>query len=141
MSILDWFTFRSAKQRKRDEEHYQQWAFPYGQAQRTKVEAFLKQFSKETPKIALAAYLLAKEAMIGDWEDGLEGGITIDEAALRRGFAALKNILSGADAMTKGLYLALIEADFATDEQLHYPDAKDLRVRAEAIVNMIDSRK
>lgn len=140
MSILDWFTYKNAKQRKREEEHYQQWAFPYGQDQRLKIESIIKQFSKESPKIAMAAYLLAKEAMIGDWEDGLEGGIVIDEEALKRGFVATKRLLAGEDALAKAWYLALIEADFKIDEKLLYPELEELRVRAEEIVSIVNRK-
>ena len=39
-SIADWFTFKTAKQREREERNYARWAFPYGEAQKEKLKRF-----------------------------------------------------------------------------------------------------
>ena len=36
MGFSEWFTFKTAKQRAREEKMFAKWAFPYGDAQKSK---------------------------------------------------------------------------------------------------------
>ena len=49
-SLADMFTFKTRKQRERDAKKFDRWAFPYGDPQRQKLIAILKELlPKEDP--------------------------------------------------------------------------------------------
>ena len=72
-SLADMFTFKTRKQRERDAKKFDRWAFPYGDPQRQKLIAILKELlPKEDPKAALAVYLMGREAYKGSFKDDAE---------------------------------------------------------------------
>ena len=135
-SISEWFTFKSAKQRAREEKQFARWAFPYGEAQREKVQELIRQLlPKEDPKAALAVFLLGREALRGSFQDDPEDLAERSEqskmAALDR---TLENQLFGRYRKFIPYYKVLVLADLEVDETLNYPSAEELRRRAEAMV-------
>lgn len=141
MSILNWFTYRSPKQRKKDSERYLKWAFPYGERQREIVVSLLGELIKDEPRLTMASYLIARQEVIGDWEEVLEGNSSCSEEGLIKGSIALKNTLQKNWERDAALYLAVIEADFNAGEELNYPDAETLRNRALEIKELIRKKK
>ena len=125
------FRFRSKKEQEREQAAYAAWAFPYGAAQREKVQGLLGQLiPREDKAIALVLFLTGKEAFCdkdGDRSDQEERDPIRDAAdAMRRNGMRVKN-------EHLPLYLALILADSRVDERLLYPEAGDLRAMAEEI--------
>ena len=73
MGFSEWFTFKSAKQRAREEKQFARWAFPYGDAQKEKVLEIIRQLlPKEDPKAAMAVFLMGREALRGSFKDDPE---------------------------------------------------------------------
>lgn len=129
MGLLQWFAYRSPRKQKRDSRKYDAWAFPYGDVQQEIIEKLLKGlFPKESPRIAMARYLIGREGYIGDFEEEAEDreGITQENCRLRAGLR-LRNQMNGMVGEDLGRYLALIEADAQIDEDLNYPSLEQLR--------------
>ena len=134
-SIADWFSFKSAKQRERDARNFNRWAFPYGEPQREKVIAIIKELlPKEDPKAALAVYLMGREAYRGSFKDDAED---LAERAEDRKLRALDYLLSeqlfGRYKKFIPYYKALVLADSKVDETLNYPSVEELRRMAEEL--------
>ena len=124
------FLFRSKKQEKREMEKYIAWAFPYGPAQREKIRELLSQIvPKEDASIAMVIFLTGKEAFCdkdGLWEEETRNPLEDAAKALRSsGMRVPKHHIP--------LYLALILADSRVDEQLLYPEVKELLAMAERL--------
>ena len=135
-SIAEWFTFKSAKQRAREEKQFARWAFPYGEAQKEKILELIRQLlPKEDPKAALAVFLIGREALIGSFKDDPEDLAERTEqnkmAALDR---ILENQLFGRYRKFIPYYKALILADQYVDETLNYPSVEELRRQAEKMI-------
>lgn len=135
-SIAEWFTFKSAKQRAREEKQFARWAFPYGEAQKEKILELIRQLlPKEDPKAALAVFLIGREALIGSFKDDPEDLAERTEqnkmAALDR---TLENQLFGRYRKFIPYYKALILADQYVDETLNYPSVEELRRQAEKMI-------
>jgi len=70
MGFGEWFTFKSAKQRAREEKQFARWAFPYGEAQKEKIAAIIKDLlPKEDPRSAMAVFLMGRQAYRGSFKD------------------------------------------------------------------------
>lgn len=135
-NIAEWFTFKSAKQRAREEKQFARWAFPYGEAQKAKVAELLHQLlPKEDAKVAMAVFLLGREALRGSFKDDPEDLAERTEKnkmdALDR---ALQTQLFGRYKIFIPYYKALILADERVDETLNYPSVEELRRRAEELI-------
>ncbi len=135
-NIAEWFTFKSAKQRAREEKQFARWAFPYGEAQKEKVlELICQLLPKEDPKAAMAVFLMGREALRGSFKDDPEDLAERTEKnkmdALDR---ALQTQLFGRYKKFIPYYKALILADETVDETLNYPSAEELRRRAEEMM-------
>lgn len=132
-SIADWFTFKTAKQRARDERNFARWAFPYGDAQREKITELIRELMpKEDPKAALSVFLMGRQAYRGsfrdDPEDLAERKVQDQMDALDQ---VLENQLFGRYKKFIPYYRELVLADLEVDESLNYPSAQELRRRAE----------
>ena len=126
--FFDLFRFRSKKEREKEQADYAAWAFPYGQAQREKVQALLGELMpREDEAIAMVFFLTGKEAFCdkeGDRKDEKDRNPLRDATdAMRRNGMRVKN-------EHLPLYLALILADSWVDERLLYPEAGELRAMA-----------
>ena len=135
-TIAEWFTFKTAKQRARDERNYARWAFPYGDAQREKIMALIVELlPKEDPKAALSIFLMGRQAYRGSFRDDPED---LAERTEQDKMAALDQILQtqlfGRYKKFIPYYKVLILADLAVDETLNYPSVEELRRRAEELM-------
>ena len=135
-TIAEWFTFKTAKQRARDERNYARWAFPYGDAQREKVTALIVELlPKEDPKAALSIFLMGRQAYRGSFRDDPED---LAERTEQDKMAALDQILQtqlfGRYKKYIPYYKVLVLADLSVDENLNYPTAEELRHQAEELM-------
>ena len=135
-SIADWFTFKSAKQRAREEKMYARWAFPYGDAQKEKILTLFKELlPKEDPKAALAVFLIGRQVYRGSFQDDPEDLEERTEAnKLGALDYALEQQLFGRYKRMIPYYKVLVLADSEVDETLNYPSAEELRRRAEELM-------
>ena len=117
MSIVDFFTIKTPWQRKKEQEEYNQWAFPYGQAQLDAVKALILELMPDEKSTGIAVYLIGREAY-----QSAEGHAPLDAA-----YDAMSPMLSGKHRKKLPLFLALVEADAYIDESLQYPDAQAIR--------------
>lgn len=134
-SLADMFTFKTRRQRERDAKRFDRWAFPYGDPQRQKLIAIIKELlPKEDPKAALAVYLTGREAYRGSFKDDAEDlAERTEERKLRALDYLLKEQLFGRYKKFIPYYKALVLADAQIDEQLNYPSAEELRRRAQEL--------
>ena len=135
-SIADWFTFRTAKQRARDERNFARWAFPYGDAQREKiVELIMALMPQEDPKAALSVFLMGRQAYRGSFRDDPEDlAERTAQDQMDALDAVLANQLFGRYKKFIPYYKVLVLADLEVDERLDYPSAEELRLRAEKLM-------
>ena len=136
MGFGEWFTFKTAKQRAREEKQFARWAFPYGEPQKEKVLELIRQLlPKEDPKAAMAVFLMGREALRGSFKDDPED---LAERTEKNKMAALDHVLQtqlfGRYKKFIPYYKALILADLHVDETLNYPSAEELRRRAEEMI-------
>ena len=73
MGFSEWFTFKTAKQRAKEEKMFAKWAFPYGDAQKEKVAQIIRELMpKEDPRTGLALFLMGRQAYRGAFNDDPE---------------------------------------------------------------------
>ena len=135
-SIADWFTFKSAKQRARDERNFARWAFPYGEAQKEKITQLIQELMpKEDPKAGLSVFLMGRQAFRGSFRDDPEDLAERTESDKMEALdAVLANQLFGRYKKFIPYYKVLVFADLEVDETLNYPSAEELCTRAEALM-------
>ena len=134
-SLIDMFTFKTKKQREKEEKQYDRWAFPYGMEQREKLTAIIKQLlPKEDSRAALALYLIGRQAYKGSFKDDPED---LAERTEQQKQAALDRVLEtqlfGRYKKMRPYYKVLVLADAEIDETLNYPSVEELRRRAEEL--------
>lgn len=130
MGFMQWFAYRSPRQVRRDARRYDAWAFPYGMAQQEKVRRLLADLVPGQPaQVSMARYLLAREGLLGGWDDPDYLTQVPEEerllAAAKRLHGQLYHKING----EMGLYLALAEADAAVGPELRYPAPERLTAR------------
>lgn len=135
-SIADWFTFKSAKQRARDERNFARWAFPYGEAQKEKIIQLIRELMpKEDPKAALSVFLMGRQAYRGSFRDDPEDlAERTRQDQMDALDAILANQLFGRYKKFIPYYKVLVLADLEVDETLNYPSADELRRRVEEMM-------
>lgn len=135
-SIADWFTFKSAKQRARDERNFARWAFPYGEAQKEKIVQLIRELMpKEDPKAALSVFLMGRQAYRGSFRDDPEDlAERTRQDQMDALDAILANQLFGRYKKFIPYYKVLVLADLEVDETLNYPSADELRRRVEEMM-------
>ena len=134
--IASWFTFKTAKQRAREEKQFARWAFPYGEAQKAKIDKIIRELlPKEDPRSGMAIFLMGREALRGSFQDDPED---LAERTEEDKMAALDKILAqqlfGHYKKFIPYYKALVLADLDVDETLDYPSIEELRRRAEELM-------
>ena len=135
-SIADWFTFKTAKQRERDEKNFARWAFPYGEAQKETIAQLIRELMpKEDPRAGLSVFLMGRQAYRGSFRDDPEDLAERTEKDKMGALdAILENQLFGRYKKYIPYYKALVLADMEVNETLNYPTAEELRRRAEELM-------
>ena len=136
MGVSDWFTFKTAKQRAREEKQFARWAFPYGDAQREKLTELMRELlPKEDIKAAMAVFLMGREAVRGSFKDDPEDLAERTEKNKMKALDhVLENQLFGRYKKFIPYYKVLVLADQDVDETLNYPSVEELRRRAEELM-------
>lgn len=135
MGFGEWFTFKTAKQKAREEKMFARWAFPYGDAQKEKVSQIIKELlPKEDPRTGLAVFLMGRQAYRGSFKDDPEDlAERTDEDKMASLDRTLETQLFGKYRQFIPYYKALVLADLEIDESLNYPSVEELRRRAETM--------
>ena len=135
MSFVDWFAFKSKKQREAEQRKFQRFSFPYGDEQKKCIERLLGELMpKEPAKTAMAIYLLGREGYHGSFKmDAEDRAERTEDESMRGALYVLSNQLKGRYRKYLPYYLALILADSRVDEDLQYPDAASLLKEAESL--------
>jgi len=126
---MNLFSWKSKEQREREQEEYNDWAFPYGAEQRANFEKLLSEiYTKRDLKFAMMAFLTCKEL----YERNLKK-LKSSEAAVN----FLLNEKHGYNNIIKKhempKCIALVLADKEVDESCVYPTADELLKRAAEI--------
>ena len=127
MGLAEFFTIKSPWQRKREQEQYNQWAFPYGEPQLQAVKLLILELMPDEKKTGLAVYLIGREAY-----QSVE-----PENAIEAACDAMASQLPGKHRKKLTLFLALILADAAIDESLQYPDPEAIRAEAKRLEDIL----
>ena len=137
MGFGEWFTFKTAKQRAREEKMFARWAFPYGDAQKEKVSQIIRELMpKEDPKAALSVFLMGRQAYRGSFRDDPEDlAERTKQDQMDALDAVLANQLFGRYKKFIPYYKVLVLADLEVDETLNYPSAEELRRRVEEMMH------
>ena len=135
MDIADWLGIKSREQEEREFQAFSENSFPYGQAQRDKVEELLSQlFPKEKKQFTMMLFLLGKQYYHGYGlrnEQDYQG--YTQEERLNIAAKSLNRQLTGKHRKSLTTYLALIAADAQVDENLLYPTAQEIQEQARAL--------
>lgn len=117
------FSWKNKEQREREQQEYEQWAFPYGQEQRGKLESLMRELRpKERAEFIMMGYLTCKEL----YERYLKKFGSRDEAVdyMVNEEKKYKQLINKKD-MT--MYIAIVLADAAVDERCEYASADEIR--------------
>ena len=127
MAWWSFFEIKSFKQKEEEQRQYTAWAFPYGQAQQSKVQELILELMPDEKKTGLVVYLIGREAyQTADSEDPMV-------AACR----AMSHQLPGRHRKKRYLFLALILADAQIDGNLQYPDGETIRLEAKKLEEIL----
>jgi len=130
------FNFKSKQQRDKEEREYAAWAFPHGDRQREKITELMRELRlKETPQMMMFSFLTCKEL----YKNQLEVTNSREDATVRFLGSAkhYKQLIRKDDIY---MYLAVVLADADIDEKCEYPDADEIRARAEQLVELRKSK-
>lgn len=142
MGFLQWFSYRSPRQARRDACRYDAWAFPYGEAQQRCIRQLLAQLVPQQPaQIAMARYLVAREGLLGAWDDPDYAQQVPEEERFIAAAKRLRGQLYHKINTELGLYLALAEVDVAIGPELRYPGADQLRTRGAELTDWLLAHK
>lgn len=117
--------FKSAAQIKKEQEAYEKWAFPQGEARKKKLQEIIAAlFPSMNGPIAMAAYLDGREV----YEKAEE------ESRILETLSRLHAFLQGRkDRENIFLFAALIMADQQVTDELAYPPVEQIRKKAEEL--------
>lgn len=135
MGFADWFAIKTPAQRKKESKMYDRWAFPYGPAQKEKLQQILKELMpEEDPLSGMAVFLIGKEGYIGSFKDDPEDLAKRTEEGRRNAMDyVLRGQLRGKFKKYIPHYKAMILADAKIDENLNYPSVEELKKMAEEL--------
>lgn len=120
------FDFRSKEEKARSYEAYSKRIFPYGDEQKEKVSEILAAlFPKEKEKYLIMHYILIKQGMTE------EEPMDFDKAAAKAAKYRLLPITPELQASMR----ALLNVDFAINEELEYPSIEEFRRNIEHILS------
>lgn len=131
------FTWKNKKVRKREEEEYAKWAFPYGQPQRERLTALLRSiFPHEAEPAALVSFLTCRELYeealrsTGERDAAIESAIKL--LPKYKGVVRKKDILA---------YLTLVLVHEETGGQAdEYPPTAEIVYRIDEMKRLYDGK-
>ena len=123
------FTWKSRATQQKEQEDYAKWAFPYGERQREKLQALLLSvYPKESIPTTLIPFLTCKELYESILKKSGSRDETVDVMLNKQ--KKYKRIIKKKDMAT---YIALVQADAEIGEECRYPEADEIRARAEKL--------
>lgn len=128
--------FKTKEQRDTDINNYYEWAYPYGEEHKKKIDELVRKFvTDEDPKYAIYNYLVCRQYLA---PHRYEGKYVVENDEFIFASKKLKKdyIAKGRKAMHK--YMALVEADLMIDENFNYPSLEQLEARANQIKTIIN---
>ena len=135
---IQWLSFKGKKQQQREQEEYNLWAFPYGQAQQDALRARLKElFPKEDPRFALICVLTTKEIFSDVVQEGYYSPEYHDLALniIRKDLKRYRRLFRKGTSTT---YMALGMADKEIGPELQYPTKEELLATAKHLDEEIE---
>lgn len=136
---IQWLQWKSKSTKERDAKEYEEWAFPYGQAQRDALSAILKSlFPKEENGVALVCFLTAKEIVcryIQIWD--LAEHYDYSRKHLGKDLIRYKRMFG--KGKPRYIYTALAFADLAVTPALDYPSETELLAAADALEREVEA--
>jgi len=133
MSIFgNMFSWKSAATRKKEEEQYRRWAFPYGEKQQENLKALLKEVFSKNDGFTMFTFLSCKEMYDKALEDFESHDAAVEAMATTRlnfKMQIIKQLKK--DEWLK--YIALVLADKDIDENCEYPSAEEIIKTAQEI--------
>lgn len=131
------FQIKSKSQREQEEKDYAVWAFPYGDMQKEKLTALIKELLPKThAQIGLVAFLTCKEI----FEKTLENSES-REAAVYKTINDTNSYSQLIKSKEMPTYLALVLADADIDENCEYSSVDELRDSIQKISEMRSIKK
>ena len=139
MGLAEWFTIKSPKERQREQQRYERWAFPYGQPQRQALMAVLQELiPEEDVTTAMAVFLMGREGWRGAPQEEPEELENLTwEQKITRTYWKIHSQLPGRRKKLMSRYIALIEAEETLDQTLNYPTPESLRTRAAELEDIL----
>ncbi len=132
---FNWLSWKTKKQRKKEEAAYYSRSFPYGEPQRLKIAELLKElFPEEDESAAMIAYLTCKEVFTDARENDSESETQLALKVMKKYLKRYKMIVKPDDLAT---YTSLVLADCKITEALEYPTADEIRAAAETVFDSI----
>jgi hypothetical protein len=126
------FQFKNKEQREKEENEYAIWAFPYGDLQREKLTALIRELKpKESIPIYLASFLTCKEI----YESTLKKSDS-REQAINKMLNEIKSYNQLVKPKDIPMYLALVMADEDLDERCEYPPVDIMRAKMQEFEGM-----
>lgn len=120
------FSWKSKSTQAREAEEYEKWAFPYGEAHRSKLEALLEDlFGKESATASLIQFLTCKELFEQVLKKQLTEDATVDH--MINEIKKYKQIIRKKE-MPK--FVAVVLAERRIDHNLNYPAAEEVLSKA-----------
>ena len=124
--------FKNKEQRKKEEQEYALWAFPYGNKQKECLTTLMKEINpKSNTQINLVAFLTCKEL----YENTLGVSGSREETV----YKMINTVKSYGQLIRKNempLYLALVLADKEIDENCEYPSVEEIRTQIQELVGL-----
>jgi len=131
------FQFKSRKQIEKEEQEYALWAFPYGDIQRERLCALIRElYPKASVPLHLASFLTCKELYEGVLKDTGSSEEAIDKM--------INTIKKYGELIRKNempMFLALVLADAEVDENNEYPPAEAIRIKTQELMEMKKGKK
>lgn len=135
------FQVKSKEQRDKEAQEYALWAFPYGDLQKEKLTTLGKELSPKTPMtVFLTSFLTCKEAC----EKLIDGTETSEEAHDEAILKIVEAVRKYSQLIRKNemtMYIALVLADAAIDENCEYPSADEMRISIQELNDIIMKNK
>ena len=123
------FQWKSNMQVEKEAKAYAQWAFPFGETQKEKLNALFSELKpKEMRTISLVSFLTCKELY-----ENVEEEAESQDDAIRKFLKLVKNHSSLVKKKDVTMYLAVVLADMEIDEECDYPNVEEFRERIQEL--------
>jgi len=131
------FQFKSRKQVEKEQQDYALWAFPYGDIQKERMCALIRELEpKASVPLYLASFLTCKELYEGVLADTGSSEEAVDKminTVKKYGELIRKNEMPA--------LLALVLADTEVNENCEYPSAEVIRIKIQELIDLRKGRK